>query len=148
LVCASGPRHAECKNSVSDRIAAMTTGDADTMPRQDMPTSLTRGPPFKPELPWLRCACLELLTHVFFHEESLRGCVVKAVSPRRQPLPAGQTARRCAFPGSDPGIEKHGYALTDLPAAGSSLMTYSVHIPMLSCSAPPTCEALVASWPS
>ena len=56
---------------------------------------------------------------------SLRGCVVEAVSPRRQPLPVGQTAHRCVFPGSDSRIEKQEYALTDLPAAGSSLMTCS-----------------------
>ena len=35
----------------------------------------------------------------FSHDESLRGCVVEAVPPLRQPLPAGQTARRCAFAG-------------------------------------------------
>ena len=56
---------------------------------------------------------------------SLHGCVVEAVPPRRQPLPAGQTAHRCVFPGSDPGIENHGFALMDPPAAGSSLMTCS-----------------------
>ena len=30
-------------------------------------------------------------------EESLRGCVVEAVPPLRQPLPASQTARCCVF---------------------------------------------------
>jgi len=63
----------------------------------------------------------------FFMTNSLRGCVVEAVPPRRQPLPAGQTAHRCVFSCSDPGIEKLGYALADLPAAGSSLMTWSSH---------------------
>jgi len=61
----------------------------------------------------------------FSHDESLRGCVVEAVSPRRQPPPAGQTARRCVFTGRGPGIEKPRHALTDPPAAGSSLMTCS-----------------------
>ena len=61
-----------------------------------------------------------MLYFVFSMTSSLHGCVVEAVPPRRQPLPAGQTAHRCVFPGSDPGIENHGFALMDPPAAGSS----------------------------